>query len=202
MLSGNSQLYPSKRSISALAGKRDSSQDGSSAASTIRGQNSTPLSSLNNSHVAVITQPITSTPSATQGQSLYTATTTPCTSSCSTQAPGGTSQIDSIIALYPALHLALLSLSLLSAVLICWLPPFLMKKSTRSLRIFSEHELQIGIRVCGIGHCHLRQCLHLDQWSQVVAVCMDQVPQMGHVLYLQWADSWSSTCKTDSRFWV
>ena len=51
---GKSQLPPRKRLISVLAGKRDSSQGGSSIASTIQGQNYTPSSSLNNSRVADI----------------------------------------------------------------------------------------------------------------------------------------------------
>ena len=40
--SGNSQLPPAKRRVTVLAGERDSSQGGSSVASTIQGQNSTP----------------------------------------------------------------------------------------------------------------------------------------------------------------
>jgi len=59
-LSGNSQLLPAKRPVSVPAGERDSSQGGSSVASTIQGENSTPLSLLNNSRVSDIT------PSATQ----------------------------------------------------------------------------------------------------------------------------------------
>jgi len=92
---GNSQLLPARRRISAPAGERDSFQGGSSVASTIPGQNSTPSSSLNNSGVADITQRGTSTPSATQRLSMITPTTTPGTSSHSTPAPRGTSQTDS-----------------------------------------------------------------------------------------------------------
>jgi len=89
--SGNSQLAPAKRRISVPAGERDSSQGGSSVASTIQGQNSTPISSLNNSHVADINQRVTSTLSATQQQSINTPTAMPGTYSCSTPAHGGTS---------------------------------------------------------------------------------------------------------------
>jgi len=90
--SGNSRLPLAKRRVSAPAGDRDSSQVGSSIASIIRGQNSTPSSSLNNSGVANITQCVTSTPSATQRRSINTATSTPGTSICSTLAPRRTSQ--------------------------------------------------------------------------------------------------------------
>jgi len=91
---GNSQLPPAKRRVSVPAGERDTSQGGSSVPSTIQGQNSTPLSSLNNSHVAVITPRVASTPSATLRQ-LHTPTATPVTSSHSTTAPGATFQTDS-----------------------------------------------------------------------------------------------------------
>jgi len=88
--SGNPQLPPVKISVFVQAGKRDSSQGGSSIASTIQGQNTTPTSSQNNSRVADITKRVTSTPSAIQRLS----TATPGTSSRSTPAPGGTSQTD------------------------------------------------------------------------------------------------------------
>jgi len=87
--SGNSQLPPAKRRVSVPAGKRDSSQGGSSVASTIQGQNSTPSSSLNNSRVADII------PSATHRQSIITPTTTPGTSSRNTPAPSRTTQAES-----------------------------------------------------------------------------------------------------------
>jgi hypothetical protein len=92
---GNSQLPPAKRCISAPAGKRDSSQGGSSVASTIPGQNFNTSSSLTNSGVADITQCLGVTPSATQRRSMTTATTMQDTSSRSTPAPEGTSQTDS-----------------------------------------------------------------------------------------------------------
>jgi hypothetical protein len=63
---GNSQLSPAKTRIFVPAGERDSSQGGSSVASTIQDQNSIPSSSLNNSHIEDITQCVTSTLSATQ----------------------------------------------------------------------------------------------------------------------------------------
>jgi len=88
--SGNSQLPPAKRRVSVPAGERDSTQGGSSVASTIQGQNSIPSSSLNNSCVADISQRVASTPSATQRRSINTPTATPVTSSRSTPAPGGT----------------------------------------------------------------------------------------------------------------
>jgi len=87
--SGQSQLPPTERRVSVPAGERDPSQGGSSVASTIQGQNSTPSSSLNNSRVADIT------PSATQRQSIITPTATPGTSSRSTPAASGTSQTES-----------------------------------------------------------------------------------------------------------
>jgi len=89
--SGNSQLPPAKGRVSVPVGERDSSQGGSSVPSTIQGQNSTPSSSLNNSRVADINQRVTSTPSATQRQSINTPTATLGRSSHSTPAPGQTS---------------------------------------------------------------------------------------------------------------
>jgi len=93
--SGNSQLPPPKTRSSALAGERDSSQPGSSVASTFPGQNSTPSSLLNTSGVEDITQCVTSTPSATQQRSMITPTATLGTSGRSTPTPGGASQTDS-----------------------------------------------------------------------------------------------------------
>ena len=92
---GNSQLPPAKRRDSAPAGESHSSQAGSSIASTIPGQNSTPSSSLNNSGVADITQRVTSTPSATQRRSMITPTAMPGTCSHSSPAPRETSETDS-----------------------------------------------------------------------------------------------------------
>jgi len=88
---GNSQLPAAKRRFSVLAGERNSSQGGSSVASTIQGLNSVPSSSLNNSRVADITQHMTSIQSAIQRGSINTPTATPVTRSHSTPAPGGTS---------------------------------------------------------------------------------------------------------------
>jgi len=87
--SGNSQLPPAKWRDSVPAGARDPSQGGSSVPSTIQGQNSTPSSSLNNSHIADITQRVTSTRSATQWQSIITPTAMPGTSSHNIPAPSG-----------------------------------------------------------------------------------------------------------------
>jgi hypothetical protein len=92
---GNSQHPPAKRHISIPAGKRDTSQGGSSIPSTIQGQNSTPLSSLNNSHIADITQQVASTLSATLRWSINTPNAKLGTSSNSPPAPGGTLQTDS-----------------------------------------------------------------------------------------------------------
>jgi hypothetical protein len=94
--SGNSQLPPAKRRVSVPTGERDSSQGGSSVASTIHGQNSTPSSSLNNSRVADNTQRVTSTPSATQRQSILTPTATPGTTSRNSPAPTRITQTDSM----------------------------------------------------------------------------------------------------------
>jgi len=93
--SGNSQLPPAKRRVSVPASKRDSSQGGSSVASTMEGQNSTPSSYLNNSRVADITQRVSSTQSATQRQSIFTPTATPRTGSRNTPARSGITQTDS-----------------------------------------------------------------------------------------------------------
>ena len=93
--SGRSPLPPAKRSISVPAGERDSSQGGSSVATSILGQNSTPSSSLNNSRIAVISQRVALTLSAIPRWSIDTLTATPGTSSCSTPAPGQTSRTDS-----------------------------------------------------------------------------------------------------------
>jgi len=88
---GNSQLPPAMKRSSVLAGESDSCQGGSSIASTIQGQNSTPSSLLNNSRVADITQCVTYSPSATQRWSINTPTAMPGTS-----APRRTSQTDSM----------------------------------------------------------------------------------------------------------
>ena len=92
--SGTSQQPPAKIRISVPAGERDSSPGGSSVASSIPGQNSTPSSLLISSHVADITHRVASTPSATQRRSINTPTAMPGTTSFSTPAPGGTSQRD------------------------------------------------------------------------------------------------------------
>jgi hypothetical protein len=92
---GNSQLPPAKRCVSVPAGERDTCQGGSSVPSTIERQNSTPLSSLNNSHIADITQRVSSTPSATPRWSINSSAAMPGTSSHSIPAPGGTLQTDS-----------------------------------------------------------------------------------------------------------
>jgi len=94
--SGNCHLRPTMRRVSVLAGERDSSQGGCSIASIVQGQKITSSSLLNNSCVADITQPVTSTPSATLQQSLSTPTVNPGSGSPSTPAPGGTLQTDSM----------------------------------------------------------------------------------------------------------
>jgi len=86
---GNAQLPPAKRRVSLPPGEKDSSQEGSSVASTIQRQNSTPSSSLDNSRVADIT------PSATQRRSMIPPTAMQGTSGRNTPAPSGTSQRDS-----------------------------------------------------------------------------------------------------------
>jgi hypothetical protein len=88
---GNSQLPPAKRRISILVGEMYSSHGGSSIPSTTKGQNSIPSSSLDNSRIADIKQPLTSNPSTTQQRSIHKATTTPGPCSRSTTAAGGTS---------------------------------------------------------------------------------------------------------------
>jgi len=106
------------------------------------------------------------------------------------------------ITLYPAPHPAFLALPLLSVLLKTCLPPSIIQKPAQSSQIHCERELQIGIRDRGGGNCNCRWCLHLDQWSPAVAASINLVTQTWHVLYLQWADSWSSTCGTDGCLWV
>jgi len=84
-------LPPAKSCISILDGERDSSHGESSVASSIQGQNSTTISSLHHSGLAHIKQPVTSTPSATQRQSVYSPTAMPGTSSRNTPGAGGPS---------------------------------------------------------------------------------------------------------------
>jgi hypothetical protein len=93
--SGDTQLSPGARYISVPAGNRHSSQAGSSIASTIQGQISTPSFSENNCSIAYVTHHGTSTCSATQRCALSTPTTTPRTTSYRAPAPGGTWQTDS-----------------------------------------------------------------------------------------------------------
>jgi len=92
--SRNSPLAPAKGRVSVPAGERVPPQGGTSAASSIQGQNSTPSSSLNNCHVADITQRVASALSSTQRWSMNTPTAMWGSSCCSTPAPGGTSQPD------------------------------------------------------------------------------------------------------------
>jgi hypothetical protein len=89
---GNSQLLRAKSLVFIPAGKRDSSQRGSSIASAIQGQNSTPSSMLYNSHIVDLAQHVTSTPSTTLWLSINTLTTTPGTSGLGTATPWRTSQ--------------------------------------------------------------------------------------------------------------
>jgi len=91
----NSQDLSATRQISVLALQRDSSQGGSSVASTINGQNSTPSSPLNNSQVPDITYHMTSTLSATHQRPINTPTSIPGISSHCTPGFRGTSQTDS-----------------------------------------------------------------------------------------------------------
>jgi len=86
------QLPPSKRRDSAPGCETDYSHAGSSVPSAIHVQNSTPSSLLNNSHVAYITEWVTSTLSATQRRLIKTPSAMPGT--C-TPAAGGASQTDS-----------------------------------------------------------------------------------------------------------
>jgi len=106
------------------------------------------------------------------------------------------------VAFHPAPHPALLSLPLFSAVLKTCLPTSLIQKPAWSLQIHCERELQKGIRDRGSGNCKCRQCVHHDEWSPAVTPSIDLVTLTWRVLYLQWAGSWSSTCRTDSRLWV
>lgn len=86
----NSQYPPAKRFISIPAVEGDSSQEGRSVASTLKYQNSTSSSSLNNSRIADITQRVTSTASATQWRLTSTPTSMAGTSCRSTPTREGT----------------------------------------------------------------------------------------------------------------
>jgi len=89
------------------------------------------------------------------------------------------------VPLYPAQHLAMLALPILSVVLKPFLPPSLIQKLARSLWIHCKHDLLTGIRVRCRGNCNCKQCLHLDLWSPAVATFIDSVTQTWHVLYVQ-----------------
>jgi hypothetical protein len=106
------------------------------------------------------------------------------------------------IMLYPALHPALLALTLLPAVLKTWLPPSLIHKLAQSLQIHCERKLQNGVRNRPSPNCNCGQCLHLDKWSPAVAESIDILTQPWHKLYLQGADSCHSTCRTKGHLWV
>jgi hypothetical protein len=92
---GISQLSPAKRCVSALSGKRDSSQSGSSITSTFPGHNSTPSSLLNNLGMADRSQHVTSTPPAAPWWSIVTPTMMSCSRSHSMSGSGRTTQTDS-----------------------------------------------------------------------------------------------------------
>jgi hypothetical protein len=92
---GNSQFPPAERRVSIPAGGRFSSQGWSSVPCSIQGQNSTSVSSLNDSRVGDITQLMTSTQSA-QRRSIITPTAMAGTGSCNTPAPSRTTQADSM----------------------------------------------------------------------------------------------------------
>jgi len=106
------------------------------------------------------------------------------------------------VALHPAPHRALLALPLLSAGLKTCLPPSRIQKPARSLHILCQRNLPKRIRDGGSGNCNDRRCLHLDHWSPAVAASIDLVTQTCRILYLQRADSWSSTSGTDGCLWV
>jgi len=194
--SGNSQLPPAKRRVSVPAGKMDSSQGGSSVASTIQGQNSTLSSSLNNSRVADITT------SATQRRSIITPTATPGTSSRNTPAPSRTSQTDSTRRVVSSPASGIASTPTPLSALGNLPTPSLILKPARSLQIHCKCDLPKWIRDRGSGNCKRRWCLHLNQWSPAVAAFIDLVTPTWRVLYLQRADSWSSTCGTECCLWV
>jgi len=106
------------------------------------------------------------------------------------------------VTFYPAPHLASLALPLFSEDLKTCLRPSLIQKPARSLQIHCERELQMGLR----GRCSRnrngRRWLHLNRWSRAVAASIDSVTQTSCILYLQRADSWSSTSATEGHLWV
>jgi len=175
--SRNSQLLPAKRRISVAAGERDSSQGGSSVPSTIQGQNSTPSSSLNNSRVPDITQSVASTPSATQRRSIITSPPRRVHTVVTHQLPVDRYRQSHRVALFPAPHPSLQSLPLLSVVWETCLPASRIQQPVRSLQIHCEHERPKRIRDRSSGNCNHRRCLHLNQWSPVVAASIDLVTQ-------------------------
>jgi hypothetical protein len=173
--SGKSQCPTIERRISVLARESDSSQGGSSVASTIQGRNSTPSSSLNNSRVADSTHWVTSTPSTTQRRSKLLQPPRQVQAVITHQHPAESQRQTQRVVLYPAPHLALLALPLLSAVLNTCLLPSLMQKPVRSLQIHCARKLPKGISNRGGGNCNRRRCLHLALWSPAVAASIDLV---------------------------
>jgi hypothetical protein len=171
--SGNSQLPPAERRVSVPPGERDSSQGESSIASTIHGQNSTPASSLNNSGVADITQPVTATPSATQRRSIITPTATPGSCSHNTPRPSGITKTDSTSRVVSSPASGISSTPTPLSGLETFLPASGILKPAQSLQIHCERKLQKGLKDRGSGNCNRRRCLHLDQWSQEVAASIN-----------------------------
>jgi len=109
--------------------------------------------------MADITKHVASTLSATLRQSKTVQPPCRVQAVVAHQQPEELYRLTERVALYPALHLALLALALLSAVLSTCLPPSLMQKPARSLPIDCERELQNGIRDRGSGNCIPRLCL-------------------------------------------
>jgi len=200
--SGISQLPPAGIHVSILAGKRDSSQGGSSVASTIQGQNSTLSSSLNNSRFADITQCVTSSPAATHWRSISTLTTTPGTSSRSIPAPEGTSQTDTTghivcsspsgIASTPTPLRGLEILPTCSpnreacAIITNPLPTWAIESNQRQRQWqFEPQAVSIPRSMVSVSRT-IHRFFHSDMMRYVFAT----------------GRSWSSTCGTDGCFWV
>ena len=197
-LSGNAQLLPDMRRDSVPAGKMVSSLGESSIASTIRSQNFTPSSWLNNSCVVdTITRPITSNPSATLGQSINTPTSMLGTSSHSTPTPWETSAVCVVFSLASGIAITHTPLSGLDT-----LPTPISNPEARAI-ITNPLQTQATERIRGrhSGNCNHRQGVHLDQWSLAAAASIDVVTQTWRIMFFQLVDFSSSTCRTDGRFW-
>jgi len=200
--SGNSQLPPAKRSVSVPAGESDSAQEGSSAPSTIHGQNSTPLSSLNNARVEDITECMNFTLSSTEWHLIITPTATLGTSSRNTPAPSGTIQTDST-------HHGVASPA--SSIANTRTPLSGLENLSTPIPNPEAHAIianPLRTQANETNHSPRQWQFQPQAVSTPRSMVSDShsIHRVGHSdmmhLVLQRADSWSSTCETDGGLWV